>query len=138
VEPPVLTDPDVRPTPDVIFPHLGRRRALWEAVFAHIHSEHPDFSEEWRYYKDGKSWLLKVQHRKKTVFWLAVFEGSFRITGYFTDKDEAAVRASGLSEKRKQAFLSGPRVGKLRPLTIAFADRRDVQDAKALIELKVS
>jgi hypothetical protein len=134
----VLTDKRVHPSDDVIVPHLGRRRSLWEALFAHLHAEHPGFTAEWRYYDDGKSWLMKVQHRKKTVFWLSVFAGSFRITAYFTDKAEAAIRKSGLSAARKEGFLSGPRVGKLRPLTIVFANRRDVEDAKVLIALKVA
>ena len=72
MEPSVLTDPDVRPSEDVIFSHIGRQRAQWEALFRFIHAEHPDFVATWRYYNDGKSWLMNVSRKKKTVFWLSV------------------------------------------------------------------
>ena len=78
MEPLVLTDPDQFPSDEVISSHLGRRRALWDALFAFIHAEHPDCTERWRYYNDSKSWLLNVSRKKKTVFWLSVISGTFR------------------------------------------------------------
>jgi len=36
VEPSVLTDPDARPGEDLIFSHLGKQRAQWEALFGAI------------------------------------------------------------------------------------------------------
>jgi hypothetical protein len=134
----VLTDKNQFPTEDVIFSHLGRRRALWEAFFEHLHAEHPDFEERWRYYNDGKQWLLNVSRKKKTVFWLSVISGSFRVTSYFTDKAADAVRASSLSAEAKERFLGGTSTGKLRGITITFTKKRDLEDAKALVALKLS
>ena len=136
MEPPVLTDPKQFPCDEVVFSHLGARRALWEALFAFIHAEHPDFVERWRYYSDGKSWLLNVSRKKKTVFWLAVLEGTFRITAYFTDKAAGAIRASALSAPLKEQFDDGRSFGKLRGITITFKKKSDVEDAKTLIALK--
>jgi len=72
------------------------------------------FVATWRYYHDGKSWLLNVSQKKKTVFWLSVISGSFRITAYFTDKAKDAVRASRLSDELKEQFLGRASTGKLR------------------------
>jgi hypothetical protein len=138
MEPSVLTDPDVRPSEDLIVSHIGRQRVQWEALFTFIHAEHPDFVAAWRYYNDGKSWLMNVSRKKKTVFWLSVTRGTFRITGYFTDKAADAIRASALSDERKQQFISGPRYGKLGAITITFKKKRDVEDAKILVALKTS
>ena len=135
---PVLTDPKQFPSEDVIYSHIGRHRTQWEALFRFIHAEHPDFVETWRYYNDGKSWLLNVSRKKKTIFWLTVTSGTFRITGYFTDKAADAIRASALSDELKQQFLGGPRYGKLGAVTITFRKKRDVEDAKALVALKLS
>ncbi len=134
----VLTDKSRFPSEDVIFSHLGTRRALWEAFFEYVHAEHADFQEQWRYYNDGKQWLLNVSRKKKTVFWLSVMEGSFRVTSYFTDKATEAVRASSLSAEAKERFLSAKPSGKLRGLTITFTKKKDLADAKALIALKAS
>ena len=132
----VLTDSSQFPSPDVIYSHLGKRRALWDALFAFLHAEHPDCAERWRYYNDGKSWLLNVSRKKKTVFWLSVISGSFRITAYFTDKARDAIRASSLSTDLKEQFLSARPMGKLRGITITFRTKRDLEDAKVLIALK--
>jgi hypothetical protein len=135
---PVLTDPKQYPGDDVVFSHLGRNRALWEALFEHIHSAHPDVVGQWRYYNDGKSWLMNVSRKKKTVFWLSVVSGTFRITAYFTDKATDAILTSGLSDGLKAQFTGGRSYGKLRGITITFTKKSDVEDAKALIALKVS
>ncbi len=138
MEPMVLTDKNQFPTDDVIASHIGKKLALWNALFAHIHAEHPDFVEQWRYYNDGHSWLMNVSRKKKTVFWLGVITGTFRITCYFTDKAAPAIRASTLSAGLKETFLGGKRFGKLGAITITFAKKSDVEDAKALIALKLS
>jgi len=136
MEPSVLTDPRVFPSDEVVFSHLGRARALWQALFAFIRTEHPDFVETWRYYNDGKSWLLNVSRRKKTVFWLSLAGTTFRITAYFTDKARDAIRASALPDELKEQFLGQPPTGKLRAITITFRTKRDVEAAKVLVALK--
>ena len=138
MEPMVLTDPKQFPIEDVVFSHLGRRRTLWEALFEHLRAEHPGCVAQWRYYNDGKSWLLNVSRKKKTVFWLSVISGTFRITGYFTDKASDAIRASALSDALKKQFMEGPRYGKLGAITITFRKKRDVEDAKVLVALKIA
>ena len=138
MEPHVLTDPKLFPSDEVVFSHLGKTRSLWEAFFEFIHAEHPDFELKWRYYNDGKSWLMNVSRKKKTVFWLSVAHGSFRITCYFTDKAADAIRASGLSAAAKAQFIGGKRYGRLGGITITFKKKSDLKDAKALVTLKLS
>jgi hypothetical protein len=138
MQPHVLTDPKQFPRDEVVFAHLGTRRALWEALFRHIGAEHPDFVAQWRYYNDGHAWLLNVSRKKKTVFWLSVIKGTFRITAYVTDKATDAILASGLSAELKEQFVSGRHFGKLRGITVTFKKKRDVEEAKVLIALKTA
>jgi len=135
---PVLTDPKQFPSDAIVASHLGRRRALWDSLFSFIHAEHPDCVATWRYYNDGKSWLLNVSRKKKTVFWLSLAGNSFRITSYFTDKARDAIRASALADGLKEQFLGRAPVGKLRAITITFKSKRDVEDAKILVALKIT
>lgn len=134
----VLDDPKLFPGDEVVFSHLGRRRVLWEAFFAGLREEHPDFEKRWRYYNDGKSWLMNVSRKKKTIFWLAVVPGAFRITAYFTDKATAAILASALSDGLKKQFTGGRSYGRLRGITVTFTSKGDVKDARVLVALKVS
>ena len=135
---PILNDKDQFPSDDVIFAHLGRRRSLWEALFGFLAAGHPDCVAQWRYYNDGKSWLLNVSRKKRTVFWLSLVGKTFRITAYFTDKARDAIRASTLSDELKEQFLGRAPVGKLRAITITFRSKRDVEDAKVLVALKIA
>ena len=138
MEQPVLTDKNQFPTEEVIFSHIGKTKALWLLLFEDIHKNHPDFAEQWRYYLDGKSWLLKVTRKDKTIFWLSIIEGTFRTTFYFTDRAEEAISQSSLSAALKKQFEAGKHYNKIRGLTVLFKNRRDVDYARQLIEMKLS
>ena len=137
MEKPVLSDKTLFPSDEAVFSHLGRSGSLWKSFFESLDAGHPDFSREWKYYNDGKSWLMKVTRNKKTVFWLSVIPKAFRITFYLTDRAEAAVRESPIPEELKEQFLNGKRYNRIRGLTVTFKSRKDIEVAKTLIELKL-
>jgi hypothetical protein len=138
MDPHVLTDKTQFPTEEVIYAHLGKSKVFWLSLFEYIHTNHSDLSEEWRYYNDGKSWLLKVTRKKKTVFWLSVLQNSFRTTFYFTDRANGAIADSSISNELKEQFEGGKRFGAIRGLTVTYKNKRSVEDAKKLIALKIS
>ena len=138
MEPIVLTDEKQFPTEKIIFTHIGKSETLWRTLFEYIHGKHPDFSEEWRYYKDGKSWLMKVTRKSKTIFWLSVIENAFRITFYFTDRAEEAIMNSSISDELKEQFKKGKKYNKIRGITIHFKKKKDVEHTKSLIDIKLS
>jgi hypothetical protein len=138
MEQPILKDKNEFPTQEIIFSHIGETKTLWEAVFDYVHTNHADFSEEWRYYNDGKNWLLKVQKKSRTIFWTSVYKGSFKMTFYFTNKAEQAIMDSAISDELKKQFKSGKKYGKIRGLTITFKDEKDVDYAKSLIAIKLA
>ena len=135
---PVLTDKNQYPTEEVISSHIGKTKALWLSLFEYIHANHADFSEEWRYYNDGKSWLLKVTRKKKTVFWLSIVKNAFRTTFYLNDRAKQAVADSSLSRDLKEQFIGGRKFGSIRGLTITYKRKRDVADAKELVAIKLA
>jgi hypothetical protein len=138
MEQPILTDKEKFPTGEIIFSHIGRRKSLWLSLFEMIKTDYPQISNEWRYYNDGKSWLMKVTAKSKTVFWLSIVKGSFRITFYFGDKVEDAIFKSNISPELKNQFKEGKRFGKIRGVTILFKNKKDVDYARELINIKLS
>ncbi|NWF89445.1 MAG: DUF3788 family protein [Ignavibacteriaceae bacterium] len=137
MEQPILSDKNQYPTDEVIYSHIGKSKKLWEEIFDHIQKIHPEISLEWRYYNDGKSWLLKAVKKAKTIFWLSIIKNSFRMTFYFGDKAEKEILKSGISDKLKESFIEGKRYGKIRGITVVFKTKKDVENAKLLIELKM-
>jgi len=134
----VLINENEFPTEEIIFSHIGRTKSYWASLFDYIHSNHPDFSEEWKYYKDGKSWLLKVTRKKKTICWISVIKNKFRMTFYFTDRAENAIMESTISDDLKDQFKTGKYYNKIRGLTIAFSNKKHIEYAKMLVNIKLS
>jgi hypothetical protein len=135
---PVLGDKSQFPTDKVVFSHIGKSKTLWVSLFHYIAEEHPDFTREWRYYNDGKSWLMKVQHKKKTVFWLSVIKGSFRTTFYIHEKAGKIIDESSISEGLKDQYRAGKGFGKIRGITVVYRKKKDLEDAKELMGIKIS
>jgi hypothetical protein len=138
MEQPVLSDKNQFPSPKIIFSHIGKAKPLWLSLFEFIHTTYPDFSEEWRYYNDGKSWLMKVTRKKKTVFWLSIVKNSFRTAFYFSDKAEKEILNSDISDELKDQYTNGKRFGKIRGLRIVYKKKKDVEYAKILMAIKIS
>lgn len=138
MEPQILNDKTQFPTEEIIFSHIGKSQALWCSLFEYIHSTHPNFIGEWRYYNDGKSWLYKLQNKKKTVFWLSIIKGSFRTTFYFPIRVEQQILESPIPDELKEQFAGGKKFNKVRFITITYKKKKDVENAKALIGLKLS
>jgi hypothetical protein len=103
-----------------------------------ITTEHYALVAEWTYYNDGKAWLCKVQHKKKTVFWLSVWDGFFKTTFYFTLKNCMGVVELNIDEKIKDDFGHSKSIGKLIPLTINIEHKEQLNDLLKIIEYKMS
>ncbi len=138
MENPVLKNPDQYPSEEVIFSIIKKKKKLWLDFFEQIHQNYPDFSEEWRFYKDGTSWLMKVVRKSKTIFWLSLIEGGFRITFYFTDKFEEAILSSMISNELKNQFRNGKHYSKIRGLTITFSSKKEIEYTHILIKMKLT
>jgi hypothetical protein len=134
----VLINPDEHPNDEIIFSHIGRTKSYWISIFDFFHTEHPEFDEEWRYYKDGKSWLLKIINKKNTVCWISVQRKKFKMTFYFTDQAEPAINESTISDELKEQFRTAKYYNKIRPLTITFSNKSDVEYAKSLVKIKLN
>ena len=135
---PLLSDKTQFPTDEIIFSHLGKTKDIWVSFFEYLHKNHPDITSEWRYYHDGKSWLMKNMRKKKNVFWLSILKETFRTTFYFTDRAAKAIEDSTIPAEMKKQFKEGKHYGKIRGLTVLFKYKKDIETAKALLAIKLS
>ena len=135
---PVLSDKTQFPTEDIIYSHLGKARNIWISFFEYLHENHSDITPEWRYYNDGKSWLMKVTRKKKTFFWLSIQKGTFRVTFYFTDRATEAIEGSTVPKGMKKQFKEGKHYGNIRGLTVIFKYKKDIESAKKLLSIKLN
>jgi hypothetical protein len=136
MEKPCLNDKDEYPDEEVLSRALGKVKPAWDAFLDFIHERYPAFSGQWRYYRDGKSWLYKLTKKKQTICWVSVYHGSFKTTFYFSDKAEELITASKLKREYIDQFIHGKRYGKIRGITIEIKKPTDLKATKTLIEIK--
>jgi hypothetical protein len=138
METPVLTNKNLYPTEELFFSNLGKTITLWQSVFDYIHSSHPEMTEQWKYYNDGKSWLMKVSSKSKTVCWVSVIKNSFRMTFYLNDRAEKLIMQSKIPDELKKQYLAGRKIKKINGLTVIFKSKKDVETAKKLFFIKLN
>ncbi len=95
-------------------------------------------SHEWRYYNDGKAWLCKITHKKKTVAWLSLWENTFKTGFYFTEKTGAGIISLDIDNKIKSSFSQNKPIGKLLPLTLEIDHKNKLEDFRKIAEYKMA
>ena len=136
MEKPCLNDKNEYPDDEVLSRHLGEVKNTWDAFIDFINASHTDFSGEWRYYNDGKSWLYKLTKKKKTICWISVNNRKFKTTFYFSDKAEDLISKSELDQEYIDQFIHGKRYGKIRGITVEIKKATDLNATKTLIGIK--
>lgn len=133
---PRLNDPNLPPTDDVIAAELKSAAQAYREFVKALPGHQIDL--EWRYYNDGKSWLGKATAKKKTVFWLSVWEGYFKVSLFFTEKTRVGVQALPIDDALKNRLANEPVKGKLIALILDLAQSGQLADALTLVAYKKS
>ena len=133
----LLKDPLVIPNDDLVFSIIGDKSILWQRIISYLHENHSDISEVWRFYNDGKCWLFRTLKKKKTIYWVGIIDGTFRVSFYLGDKAELLIAQSDLPEKIKNEFTNAKsnRIG--RSITIKMSNAEDAEIVLKLIEIKL-
>lgn len=137
----LLRDKDVFPSPDVLQDVLGKRYAVLKELLDTITGEEYGLDFEWRYYNDGKSWLGKATHgkktaKKKTIFWLSVWDGYFQTGFHFTEKTRGGIMELNIDDGVKSAFAQAEATGKLVPLSLKIDKKRQLKDVLEIVKYK--
>jgi len=133
----LLRDAEITPTMDVLENIVGKDIfSVYEKIYKTITSSEFELNPEWNFYKDGKAWLCKVSYKKKTVFWLSVWDTGIKTGFYFTEKTRSGVLELAINDEIKQRFESVKLIGKLIPLTLVVENEAQLDDLKKLIVYK--
>lgn len=133
---PLLNDANIYPTDTVLASVLGNCNPVFQS-FAAALSEYK-IELEWRYYNSYKAWLGKAVSNKKTVFWLSVWQGFFKVNFYFTDKTRQGIADLPVAAEIKAMMEKGPVKGKFVNLAINVSERAHLKDIYTLIPYKQS
>ena len=131
-ERPLLNEPEIFPTKEVLKNVLGESYAVYEELLKKLTDEF-GLIFEWHYYNDGKAWLCKVVQKKKTIFWLSAWSGYFRTTFFFLERHLEGIMALGIDDNR---FTIEKTVGKLIPLIFSISKSEQLPDLLKMVAYK--
>lgn len=135
----LLRDPETFPSDKVLKDALGDSiYSVLESFLGTITGEEYGLTVEWRFYNDGKAWLGKVAYKKRTILWLSVWKGFFKVGFYFTEKHLEAIAALDISETIKKGFALAKPVGKLIPMIMDVIDKEQLKDLLTVVRFKKS
>ena len=133
-----LRDPDQSPEKDVLENVLEESYLVYDELIKTITASDIGLVPQWNYYKDGKTWLGKVCYKKKTVFWLSVWDRYFKTGFFFTEKNCPGVENLDIDDNIKADFKNNKHIGRLFPLSIDINCRDQIDDLLKIIEYKKS
>jgi hypothetical protein len=129
-----LRDESVYPNEEVLKAILGKSyNAYCELLKLYYDNE---MNYEWRYYKDGKAWLCKVQRKKKTIVWMSAWKGYMQATIYIPERHINGVYALDISEETKNKIRNTKNVGKSKPCIFEIRNIEILKDLKNVIQFK--
>lgn len=129
---PLLNEPEIEPTNEVLKNTLKKNYIVFEKL-SEILINRYSITMNWKYYKDSKAWLCKVAYKKKTIFWLSVWEGYFQISFYFLERHLEGIAKL---ETNENSFKLAKEWGKMIPLIFNIYAEYQFTDLLKIVEYK--
>jgi len=130
-----LTNENLYPDDSVLKTVLGEAYAPYAELLTMFTSNNMDY--EWRYYKDGKAWLCKVQKKKKTIVWMSAWKGYMQACIYFPERQIEGVLNLNLSKDTKDRIIKTKNVGKSKPCIFEVRTNTVLKDINTVMNYKM-
>jgi hypothetical protein len=130
-----LSDPDIFPDESLLKNILGESYDRYlELLDCFVANE---MNHEWRYYRDGKAWLCKVQKKKRTIIWMSAWRGFMKATVYIPEKAIEGIYKLAISEDTKQRIRETKNVGKSKPCIFEVKSKKAINELSQIIKYKI-
>jgi len=131
-----LVDEKVYPDENVLKSVLGRSYAAYTDLLTLFDKN--GMTYDWRYYKDGKAWLCKVQKKNRTIVWMSAWKGYMKATIYFPEKYIGDLQKLDLPAKSKQGIIETKNVGKSKPCMFEIRNKNILKELEVVMLYKIS
>ena len=129
----LLREPEIFPSKEVLRTILGEVYDVLEALETTLTQNEYALTFDWIYYHDAKSWLCKVSHKKKTVFWLSVWAGYFQIGFYFLERHLEGIAALAIKEN---SYTLEKEFGRMIPLVFKIKKQEQIDGLLKMVTFK--
>jgi len=131
-----LRDERVYPDETVLKRVLGRAFAAYQSLLK-LFEAHA-LTYEWRYYRDGKAWLCKVQKKKKTIIWMSARTGYIKAGIYVPEKFLDDLLKLDIHQDTKERIKRSKTILKSRPCEFDIKTKAVLQDLETVMKFKVN
>jgi len=129
----LLREQEIFPSKEVLKNVLGEAYATFEELETLLTQDEFTLTFDWHYYNDAKSWLCKVSYKKKTVFWLSVWDRFFQTSFFFLERHLEGIAALEIDEN---SFVIEKTWGKMIPLIFRIKSEKQIPDLLKMVEFK--
>ncbi len=130
-----LGDESIFPNESILKGVLGRSYRAYCVLLELI--DQNEMTHEWRYYRDGKAWLCKIQKMKRTIIWMSAWKGFMKATIYVPLRHMDGVFALPISEDTKAHFRATKNVGQSKPCIFEVRNQRVLKDLNTVMQFKI-
>ena len=131
----LLTDESIYPDENILKDVLGRSHGAYLALLnLYVANE---LNPEWRYYKDGKAWLCKVQKKKKTIVWISVWKGYVQTVIYVRSRLLEELLKLNISDETKNRIIETKNVGQSKPCIFEVKNQKSIKDFEKVMQFKI-
>lgn len=131
-----LYDPSIYPDDHVLQPILGRSYRAFKKLMT-LFDDH-GLAYEWKYYKDGKAWLCKVQKKKRTIVWMSAWRGYIQVAMYFPERMLDNIYALEISRDTKDRIMKTKNVGKSKPVIFEVRNQAVLRELNIVMQFKIN
>jgi hypothetical protein len=130
-----LNNPDVYPDENVLSQTLGKSYCVYLSLLEMFSQN--DMTHEWRYYKDGKTWLCKVQHEKRTIVWMSAERGFIKAAIHFPEKYISNVCSLNISTRTRETIEGAKNTAKSSPCIFELKTSSALRDFSEVMQFKL-
>lgn len=130
-----LRDETIYPDEEVLASIIGDSYPAYSKLLA-LYKRY-EMTPEWRYYRDGKAWLCKVQKKKRTIVWMSAWKGYMQATVFFPEKYLQRVYSLDINKVVMDKIQSTTYVGKSKPCIFEIRNDEILSDFEAVMTLKI-
>ena len=130
-----LSDESVYPDEAVLKKVLGRSYNAYCELLQLYNDNGMEYT--WRYYKDGKAWLCKVQKKKRTIVWMSAWKGYMKATIYVPEKYFDELYKLPLANDTIEKIRKTDNVGRSKPCIFEIRNKSVLKDLDKVIQFKI-
>jgi lipopolysaccharide biosynthesis glycosyltransferase len=130
-----LNDESIEPKEDVLKSILGTSYKAYTELLELFDKN--EMTYIWRYYKDGKAWLCKVEKKKRTIVWMSAWRGYTKATIYIPEKYIGDIQSIDVTKETMDKIKNTKNVGKSKPCMFDIRDSCVLEDFNKVMQFKI-